>query len=1002
MDLNEVIKLLKFKPQEGSEGVYFKQFKQHDNYKILLDLNSNKIDYGNRIIAEDGTTSNFKNDENFVVLECVLRLLDCGYSPDNIILEKTWKLGHRFKGKLDILVTQKSNNLPYLMIECKTWGEEFNNEKNNMLKDGGQLFSYYQQDQSADYLCLYSSKLGHNIEYKNCIVKIEPDWKQLSNKDEVFDHWNKNFKEAGIFEEGIVPYGIKSKSLQRKDLNVLTENDGSKIFNQFAQILRQNIISDKPNAFNKIFNLFLCKIIDEDKSPDEELEFQWLESDDYKSLQKRLNDLYKKGMKLFFDKTITDISDSELDDIFINLNESYELDLLKEKITDLRLQKNPEFAFKEVYDDKSFEDNGKVVKEIVELLQPYQLRYSHKHQFLGEFFEKLLNTGLKQESGQFFTPVPLSQFIINCLPIEDMIYSNIKNNEQILPFIIDYAAGSGHFLTESMDELQKIIDNFDIENQKESIKKKFNAWKSNPYDWAEKYIYGIEADYRLVKTSKINCFLNGDGTAQLIHGNGLDNFYYSDSYKGLLKNNNNTKDNGNFDILVTNPPYSVKAFRNTISKGNETFELFDKLTENSSEIECLFIERAKQLLKIGGYAAIILPISVLSSKGIYFDTRKIILEYFDIKAILNLGNCAFRATNINTIVVFLERKNNNIQDIIKHHIEDFVQSPRDFTVNGIEHAFSKYVADIFNNITLEDYISLINKTPNENIINEPIFQEYSKKYQNKTKLDFEEIVTLEKEKLLYYFLSASQKILTINSGETKKEIQKFLGYTFSESKGKEGIHFEYDENNGINTPLFDVNNKQNSKKVNYYIRKMFEGEIPKIDDIFEEKMNILTLSEIIDFKTVNFKLEINQTLLEEIDWVSIWNDSDLVNLKEVANIEKGKSITEATAVEGSIPVVAGGKTSPYTHNVSNRDKNVITISASGKYAGFVNYWNEPIFASDCITIISKDERIITTNEIYKHLKEIQEDIYKLQSGQAQPHVYKKDLEKIEFPKKYLN
>lgn len=90
----------------------------------------------------------------------------------------------------------------------------------------------------------------------------------------------------------------------------------------------------------------------------------------------------------------------------------------------LRLYKNNEFAFKEVYDKKSFRDNAKVVREVVELLQDKQLRYSHKQQFLGDFFEKLLNDSIKQEAGQFFTPVPLTQFIIKSLPIEEMIKQN--------------------------------------------------------------------------------------------------------------------------------------------------------------------------------------------------------------------------------------------------------------------------------------------------------------------------------------------------------------------------------------------------------------------------------------------------------------------------------------------------------------------------------------------------------------------------------------------------
>ncbi len=130
------------------------------------------------------------------------------------------------------------------------------------------------------------------------------------------------------------------------------------------------------------------------------------------------------------------------------------------------------------------------------------------------------------------------------------------------------------------------------------------------------------------------------------------------------------------------------------------------------------------------------------------------------------------------------------------------------------------------------------------------------------------------------------------------------------------------------------------------------------------------------------------------------NSSELLEgwaeLGDVCKIEKGTSITKATITRGDVPVIAGGRQPAYYHNVSNRDGRTITVSASG-YAGFVNYFECPIFASDCITIKTKDENILATKFVFHFLKSRQEDIYKLQKGTAQQHVYGKDLVKIKIP-----
>ncbi|KAK3605059.1 hypothetical protein CHS0354_000725 [Potamilus streckersoni] len=122
-----------------------------------------------------------------------------------------------------------------------------------------------------------------------------------------------------------------------------------------------------------------------------------------------------------------------------------------------------------------------------------------------------------------------------------------------------------------------------------------------------------------------------------------------------------------------------------------------------------------------------------------------------------------------------------------------------------------------------------------------------------------------------------------------------------------------------------------------------------------------------------------------------------VELGEVCEIEKGTSITKKLITDGDIPVIAGGQQPAYYHNVSNREGKTITISGSGAYAGFVNYFEIPIFASDCSTIKSKDENKLMTKFIFRYLKTRQEDIYKLQMGMGQPHVYSKDLAKLKIP-----
>ncbi len=997
----DLIKILGFRPKENETNIYEKKYADHNDYSIQIDFDKQFINYGERIISGSKSTKNFSPDENWVVLECVNRILEKGYKPQNITLEKTYPSGHGTSGRLDVLIA-RDDGLAYMMIECKTWGAEFNKESKNIEQNGGQLFTYFQQDKNTCILMLYASEW--DLKYKNIIVKIEDDYRQTGNVKDFYDKWNKLPKTNGVFDSWAGIYEFESKALTKQDLKVLNQEDSSFIFKRFLEILRHNVVSDKPNAFNKIFTLFLCKIVDENRKDDEQLHFQWIEGEGHISFQKRLTDLYNKGMLELLEKKVTDVSDDELDKQFQQVEDQYK-NKFKEILTEIRLKKNNEFAIKEVYDDASFEENAKVVKEVVELLQVYQIRYNYRQKFLSDFFELLLTTGLKQESGQFFTPVPIARFIIKSLPLHEITAKKIAegNKNNLLPTIIDHAAGSGHFLTESMEEVQKYIDNMDVSNLNPTTKKAIKKWKEDQFDWAEDYVYGIEKDYRLVKTAKVSCYLHGDGLAKVIHGDGLGDFATSSEFKELLKKTDKTynQDNKQFDIIISNPPYSVSAFKGlmdgrTAEKG---FDLYSRLTDQSSEIECLFIERTKQLLKDGGVAGIILPSSILSNSGIYTQTREILLKHFDVLAIAEMRSNTFMATGTNTVTLFLRRRSNADAINIEEAVKKVFINLKDVTINEIEAPISKYVTHVWGTVSFDDYKTLLQKSPNKKIEEQEIYQEYKKKIKVKTEQElWSSILALEKDKLFYFIITYSQKLVLVKTGN-KDEEKRFLGYEFKNRRGSEGIH-PIQKNSSIDecSQLYDVNSFTNPEKASTYVYKAFSGEFDlDVPENLQKNISYHNLVDMLTFDQVDFEKSISLSVEKKVRYEEVWGDSNLSFLNEIAEIKKGEAITGAKALKGDIPVIAGGKQPAYFHDESNREGNVITVSASGAYSGYVNYYLTPIFASDCNTIISLDEEKISTKLIFYFLKSIQNTIYCLQRGQAQPHVYADDLSKIKIP-----
>ena len=1014
------LQVIGFNLQDGLVNLWIKKYKNHSDYCIQVNLeNTNltecKIDYGKKITVGRGTILNFSKPENLVVLECVNRLLDKGYKPESIYLEKNWRVG----GYLDILI--KENTKAYLMIECKQWGNEYESalniiQNNNYNKE--QLFNYYLNEKSTKYLSLYSSTLTNSeINYKNDIINAEA-FRECDNQSAIYEIWNKTFSSTGIFEEDVEPYRIQFE-ITKNNLLHLKFEDGKRIYNQFEEILRRNVVSDKTNAFNKIFNLFLCKIIDEDtKQGNEKMDFQWGDREDNERVLMRLNDLYKTGMKAYLDLSISDLSHEEIEKKIQDISNGTRTrveETVNEIYTILRLYKNNEFAFKEVFDKKTFDDNCIIVKDVVKILEKFRLKYTSKQQFLGDFFEKLLTTGIKQESGQYFTPVPVTRFICNSIPIKEIIDEKIKNREQhFLPFVIDFACGSGHFITEVMDSINRYLNKIEENKLTQVMRDNLNYYKIS-YKWARTFIYGIEKDYRLAKTTKVSCFLNGDGDANIICGDGLGNFKLSSDFRDLLKTSNDSKDNQKFDVIIANPPYSVSSIKNCSKDLNLSFDLYSKLTDKSKQIECLFLERTKQLLKEKGCAGIFFPASLLGNKGIYISAREILLKYFEIKSLVEFSAKTFCETDTKTMAFFLKRRDDTEWKRIKNTINSFFDRKTDMACNNIPNIFSKYIKDIYD-IDFKEYLNFLNRKINTTLESSEFYKEYkewfdeltSVKKLKKNKQDipddlfYERVIKIEKEKLLYYILSYNQKVIIVRSGKKQKG-KEFLGYEVNKRRGYEGVN-SIETNKTIDeiTKLYNNDNLFDPHKVNSYIYKAFLGEYSKVDNSLKEYIRIENLNRMIEFQSPMFRKKITiEKRYIVADYKQIWDIKKpktlFVKLGRECNIDKGTTITKKNTKKGNVPVVAGGKEPAYYHNKSNRKGNIVTVSASGIYSGYVNFYKEDIWASDSITVRSKDENRISTKLIYIFLKYLQKEIHSFQTGQGTPHVYKADIENIWIP-----
>ena len=870
------------------------------------------------------TTLNFSANENFVCLVCVHLLLKKGYNPKHIVFEPAFKVGHVNKPSYgDILVFDKEYN-PLVLIENKTYGTEFSKEWNLMQKNGGQLFSYLGPLVNEMGLCqnlvLFAADFDEKeVILKNHIITLKDNEKRLNELENAksfadaqgkyYDVWNqtygKSFETKGLFEDDIVAYSVGKLKYTINDLKGLSHAEIRPIYHEFATILRNHAITDFEHSFYILIDMFLCKITDELNNP-EDLQFYYkgIARDTPKEYCNRLLKLYQLGKQQLFNVEVVNKDEEDIKQIFEDTNRSLTNGLfagIKELFEEMKFYNIKKFNFIDVENREEFEMNFQILIKIAALIQDINLSSSETNHFFGDLFEGLLSKNVHQTEGQFFTPLPIVNFIINSLP-------QFPNTDKVK--VLDYACGAGHFLTEFVKHYPKAK------------------------------VYGIEKSQTLSQVAKIATIINGCQDSRIVFKDSLSHINTMDvRYQGF--------DKESFDCIIANPPYSVKGFLNTMEqKDRDQFELAKAIEEKAystnRSIECFFVERAQHFLKKDGLMGIVLPSSLLSNENIYTKTREIIFANFNILAIAVMNSRTFGSTGTNTVILFAQKVKKNSEGLLHTFMDkkDYTQyttsSAIDSYIQKQGYPKDEYFAFMQDNILgdnlketdiFKDYASNFKKSSISKSIQKEWFakssyyreglKENSKEYKKQFALflscdDYKQLEEAEYRiqfvifakdiecKKLNVYIQADSNIVAIlhsppekvGNKSNKAEVVKFLGYDWSNRKGDEGIKYltskvqetetsDDDDDKDteivqainsikyIETPLYNPSDDNDVSKFSYALRKHITDSCNKLsfgmvrdncEKSFDGELNGLLqfakLTDIIDFGRTTFNLAI--------------------------------------------------------------------------------------------------------------------------------------------------
>lgn len=255
-------------------------------------------------------------------------------------------------------------------------------------------------------------------------------------------------------------------------------------------------------------------------------------------------------------------------------------------------------------------------KEILEILDTINIQDVDCHMdMLGWVFEQHLKTGSSaaRDLGQFFTPRDVCEYMVGlCKPA-------FKAGGCVPESVCDPSMGTGGFLTSCVKYFRK-------------------TYPDQPIDWDAHHIqiHGCDTDARVASIARMNMFMETRGSCF------LNTQKHNSLYGGLTFTG--------YDVILANMPFGLKGLQHA-----KCCERVKALKIRGTKSEPLFLQLMMASLNLGGRCAVIVPDGVLVNNSLcHNETRKYLLENFELKKVIRIIGKVFMNTGIQPSILFFE------------------------------------------------------------------------------------------------------------------------------------------------------------------------------------------------------------------------------------------------------------------------------------------------------------------------------------------------------------